>query len=313
MDRFRINQTPVMSLKPQFNRVGRVVILALLAVALLIYLFGCVANIFGFMDLRPSDNQITSTYQDLFQSEEVIQFYQSDGIRIAYIGVQSTDPETNVAIIYIHGSPGSLDANSTYLMNAHLQSHAAQYTYDRVGYGGSNQADAEQHLAEQAAHLEALIRFIGGDKCILVGHSLGCTIAACLAVDQPDLVDGLVMVAPPLDPALEPSSWWRSILNFPVIRLGIPKALRVSNDELAPLKKQLAAYASKWAHVQCPVTVIQGRADRLVPCENVDFIKKKFVNAQLRTVVLEDAGHFIYWTHQELIADEVIQLLAHIR
>jgi pimeloyl-ACP methyl ester carboxylesterase len=191
-----------------------------------------------------------------------------------------------------------------------LQAHAAQYTYDRIGYGASKPRHAERHLSQQAAHLASLIRFIDADQVILVGHSLGCSIAACLAADEPGLVDGIVMVSPPLDPDLEPASWWRPLLNFPVLRTGIPHALRVSNNELAPLKKQLSAYESRWSEINCPVTVIQGDTDGLVPARNVDYIEEQCINAPLRKVILEHEGHFIDWTRQELIADEIVRIIS---
>jgi len=220
------------------------------------------------------------------------------------------DRERRIAVFYIHGSPGSLDANTGFLLDDHLRAHAGQFTYDRVGYGGSYPHHAVSSMGEQAAQLGALIRHVGASRNILVGHSLGCTIAACLAVDTPSLVDGMVLVAAPLDPALEPSSWWRPLLDLPVIRLGIPTAMHVSNHELWPLKKELETYAHRWDKIRCPVTLMHGDKDELVPVGNVDFASKTFTNAvPLKALLLENEGHFIYWTKQDLIGDEIIEMI----
>ncbi|HEY5692223.1 MAG TPA: alpha/beta hydrolase [Cyclobacteriaceae bacterium] len=39
---------------------------------------------------------------------------------------------------------------------------------------------------------------------ILIGHSLGGTVIARMTMDSPELVDGVVMVAPSIDPEIEP-------------------------------------------------------------------------------------------------------------
>jgi pimeloyl-ACP methyl ester carboxylesterase len=62
----------------------------------------------------------------------------------------------------------------------------------------------EQSLRMQSACLAPLLRLgKSAKKPILVGHSLGGPVAARLAMDYPDEVGGLILVAPSIDPELE--------------------------------------------------------------------------------------------------------------
>jgi pimeloyl-ACP methyl ester carboxylesterase len=129
-------------------------------------------------------------------------------------------------------------------------------------------------------------------------------------MEHPDVVNGAIMVAAPIDPDLEPSSWWRPVLTLPMIRIAVPHAMRISNEELWPLKKDLEACLPYWKNVQCPVTFIHGDQDDLVPLGNVDFGKRMLVNTNdVHEVILPRHGHFIFWSHVDIIADEIVKMI----
>ena len=76
-------------------------------------------------------------------------------------------------------------------------------TYHRIGYAGSSRASGSVSIAQQAAHLSALMRHLGIHRAHLVGHSSGGNIILQLAVDAPDMVASLAVLEPAL--AVEPS------------------------------------------------------------------------------------------------------------
>jgi pimeloyl-ACP methyl ester carboxylesterase len=71
-------------------------------------------------------------------------------------------------------------------------------SYHRVGYAGSSHVAGAVSLADQAAHLRALMRQLGIDRAHLVGHSSGGNIALQLALDAPHMVHSLVLMEPAL-------------------------------------------------------------------------------------------------------------------
>lgn len=285
------------------NKVIRIVLLTVIAAGMLLYLLGVVTNVFGLLDFKAPLDRISERIAPAGGFVDTLDF---DGGRTVYAAVPS---RSEVAVFHVHGSPGSLDAYMVYLENAHLQAHVAQYTYDRIGYGDTRPLIAAGSLSVQARQLADLIRHIGAQYNIIVGHSLGCTIAACLAMESPGIVDGLIMVAAPLDPELEPSAWWRPLLDWPVISLAVAQPLKISNRELTPLREELGKLTDRWSSITCPVTFIHGERDELVPVENVTYAMRVMSGAaRKKEVILVDEGHFILWSHDELIADEIIEL-----
>ena len=144
---------------------------------------------------------------------------------------------------------------------------------------------------------------------ILVGHSLGGPLIARMAMDFPELVDGLVLVAPSIDPELEPYEWYRAPLATPFLRWLLPRSFRASNDEIYKLKPELEEMIPLWPKVRANTIVIQGMKDNLVPPANADFARKMITNAPVRLVIEKEMNHFIPWTYPQLIRNAVLELL----
>jgi pimeloyl-ACP methyl ester carboxylesterase len=60
-----------------------------------------------------------------------------------------------------------------------------------------------------------------------------------------------------------------------------------------------------WSKITCPVTLIQGQRDSLVPAANADFGKKMLVNAPTNLVLVADMDHFVPWSNPELIRQAI--------
>jgi pimeloyl-ACP methyl ester carboxylesterase len=58
-----------------------------------------------------------------------------------------------------------------------------------------------------------------------------------------------------------------------------------------------------------PSTFVQGKEDSFVPYQNVDFAKRKLVNAPLKIQLLEGVDHFIPWSHPQLIRQATLEML----
>jgi 3-oxoadipate enol-lactonase len=70
--------------------------------------------------------------------------------------------------------------------------------YRRRGYGNSSQPERPLTIDEQASDCARLLRFLGVERCHVVGHSFGGAVALQLAVDSPDLVQSLALLEPAL-------------------------------------------------------------------------------------------------------------------
>ena len=137
-------------------------------------------------------------------------------------------------------------------------------------------------------------------KPILVGHSLGGPIIMRAAIDYPDRVGGLVVLAGNLDPRLEKLRWYNHVGAF--VSPFLSRSLRNSNNELGPQRRELEELEPLLTQVTCPVWIVHGTEDDLVPYANATFLAGSLPNAQrVELTTLEGADHFFLWTHEAAV------------
>jgi pimeloyl-ACP methyl ester carboxylesterase len=235
--------------------------------------------------------------------------YQTGFRKIHYV---LAGDENKPLVLFVHGSPGSLSAFIHFLADTSLLRHALLVTTDRPGFGYSNFGNAEPSLIKQSNALKPIIEKHKGQRPVyLVGHSLGGPLIAQMAIDYPDLIDGLIIIAGSLDPELEPNeTWFRAPLATPFLSWVLPRSFRASNEEIYQLKPELERMLPLWKEITCPVTVIQGIEDDLVPKENADFARKVLVNAPVEIIMVEKMNHFVPWSRPQVIKDAIFRMLA---
>jgi pimeloyl-ACP methyl ester carboxylesterase len=119
------------------------------------------------------------------------QFVEVAGARIHYL-----DKGTGPPIVILHGLGGQM-GNFTYALLERLTDEFRVILMDRPGSGYSTRAPgATGRLTEQAAIVAQFIRKLGLERPLLVGHSLGGAIALTVALDHPEVVKGLALIAP---------------------------------------------------------------------------------------------------------------------
>lgn len=233
--------------------------------------------------------------------------YEVDGREIHL--TESGDPKLPLVLI-VHGSPGSSGDVLDYLADTNLTRHAHVVAVDRPGFGYSGFGETEPSLKRQVRMLKPILEKYRRGKTILVGHSYGGPFIARMAMDFPELVDGLVIVAGSIDPALEPRPWWQHPIDWWGLRWMLPPAFRVSNQEIIPLRSELEEMLPLWEHITCPVTVVQGTDDSLVPAGNADFARRMLTKSRkLGIDMLEGESHFIMWTKEGMIAGKILEML----
>ncbi len=119
------------------------------------------------------------------------QFIDVSGARIHYLDKGSGPP-----IVIIHGLGGQI-GNFTYALLERLTDEFRVILMDRPGSGYSRRAPgATGRITEQAAIVAEFIRALGLQRPLLVGHSLGGAIALGVALDDPQVIKGLALIAP---------------------------------------------------------------------------------------------------------------------
>ncbi|MEZ6234042.1 MAG: alpha/beta hydrolase [Phycisphaerales bacterium] len=225
---------------------------------------------------------------------------------LAYLA--ATDPDdASRRVIYVHGTPGSSGAWRAFLRQPPPGTESI--AIDRPGFGRSGPRGPVVSFEEQAAVLRPLLDSPDGDRPILVGHSLGGPIIARAAADYPDQVAGLILVSASLDPQFENVGLMQGLASTPPVRGVLPRALRNSLVELLAGREQTEALAEVLHRVRCPVIIIHGTRDRLVPYANVEYMQRTLTGAaSVEVVALDRANHFLPWTHEQTIREAIERL-----
>ena len=114
-----------------------------------------------------------------------------DGERLHVLDAGSGPP-----LVMIHGLSGQM-ANLTHSLLERLAMNFRVVAFDRPGSGYSpRRSGSPAGLAAQAASLATAIRALKIERPTIVGHSLGGAVALKLALDHPDCVGALALVAP---------------------------------------------------------------------------------------------------------------------
>jgi pimeloyl-ACP methyl ester carboxylesterase len=247
---------------------------------------------FSGYEMKPSQHQI-----------------EVQGIKMNYAEIGS---DSLPVAFFVHGSPGSWGGFIDFMKDTVLLKKVKMVAVDRIGFGDSDFGNAEKSLVVQAELLKPIVAKYkkSGKKLILIGHSLGGPMIARMAMDYPELIDNLIIVAGSIAPDLEPNEkWFRIPMDFMPISILIPASFRASNHEILYLKPELEKMLPLWKNIRQSVIVIQGGKDFLVNPKNADFAEKMLVNAKsLKIVRIDTMNHFIPWSHPQLIKKAILEL-----
>ncbi len=235
--------------------------------------------------------------------------YTVDGRTMHYLEAGTNDAVP--LILFVHGSPGEWQAWAQYLSDPDLSTRAHMIAVDRPGFGGSEAGKVEPSLERQCRDIAPLLdRAAPGQRVVLVGHSFGGPVICRLAMDHPDQITDLIVLAGSIDPGQEQTKWYQYAAKWWIFRWLVPTELQMANGEIMPLKRGLTEMMPLWPKIRQRVTVIQGLADNLVPPENADFAQRMMINARpLEIIRIPGMNHFLPWKQYPLVKKTILEHL----
>lgn len=161
-------------------------------------------------------------------------FIEVDGNRIHYV-----DQGEGLPIVFLHGLGAQLH-HFRHTLFGRLGAGYRLIALDRPGAGYSVRASgATGRLPEQAEIVRRFIEALRLEKPLVVGHSLGGAIALTLAVEHPEAISGIALLAPlthmeaggreKFGSLYIPSRLWRWIMSYTV---AIPTSLRYARPTM---------------------------------------------------------------------------------
>ena len=231
-------------------------------------------------------------------------FYED--IRINY----ALQPNSAAPLLFfIHGAPGSWKAYRKYLCDSSLSTDFEMISVDRPGYGSTENGRTFASLKTQSHLLGRLLSLYAKERpVILVGHSYGGSVALRMAMDYPNQVDGLLLLAPAIDPSLEKRGRWRMWIREVPLRWLTPTSLYTTNEEIIALKTDLEDIEENYLCLKVPVYYIHGTSDILVPVANQYYAKRQMSHLPLKLHILQDVNHFIPWTNYSEVTKGIYYL-----
>jgi pimeloyl-ACP methyl ester carboxylesterase len=141
-------------------------------------------------------------------------FIDVDGARIHYL-----DEGTGPTLLLVHGLAGQM-LNFTHSLLGKLTPHFRVIVIDRPGSGYSTRPKgASATISGQARTISRFCQELKLGRPVIVGHSLGGAIALALALNHPEQVAGLALLAPVTHrPDRVPPPFDRMAIASPVLR-----------------------------------------------------------------------------------------------
>ena len=120
-------------------------------------------------------------------------------------------------LVMIHGASSNLEVMRQPLGEMLARNHRV-ILIDRPGHGWSTRARLEDSTpAIQGRMIDEALEKLGVGQAILVVHSWSGALGACIALDHPRRVAGLVMLAPVAYPWRGGVGWYTKLVAIPVI------------------------------------------------------------------------------------------------
>lgn len=250
----------------------------------------------------------------------------ANGYRIHYL-----DEGEGEVVLFLHGSGPGASGYSNFKGNypALVEAGYRCIVPDHIGYGFSDKPDDVDHPL--ALFVECILQTLdcaGVDKCTLVGNSLGGAIALGLALEYPERVEKLVLMAPGGLSELHEYQQMPGMQKvFQVFGSGqavTPEVMkdlfatglmhdpRYATDELVAERMQIMQIMNghvmatmqipvltpRLAEIRCPVLGFWGMDEKMMPENGIMAMAKNIPH--LRLILVTECGHWVMVEHEAM-------------
>ena len=119
-------------------------------------------------------------------------------------------------VVLLHGASGNLN-DMRVALGERLAARHRVILIDRPGHGWSGRPNDAAPATRQAALIAEALDRLDARRTIIVGHSFAGAVVTAFALNYPDRVAGLVLLAPVTHPWLGGIAWFYSMTATPLI------------------------------------------------------------------------------------------------
>lgn len=263
----------------------------------------------------------------------------ANGQRIHYL---DEGPTTGEVVVYLHGSGPGASGYSNFKGN-YPSLVAAGYRCiipDLIGYGFSDKpTDVDHPLSFFVECIRQTLECAGVDRCTLIGNSLGGAVALGLALDDPQRVEKLVLMAPGgLSEMAEYQAMPGMQKVFKVFGSGEPVTPEVmkdlfatglmhdpefATDELVAERMQIMqimnghvmatmsvpVLTDRLQEIQCPVLAFWGLDEKMMPENGIMALARNIPH--LRLILVSECGHWVMVEHEDMFNRACLDFISH--
>lgn len=256
-----------------------------------------------------------------------------DGLRVHY-----HEAGEGPAVVFVHGSGPGATGWSNFKDNYEVIAAAGFRCIvpDLVGFGYSTNDDDIDYTWEMLAHgISGLCDALGLEKIHLVGNSMGGALCMQVALDRPELIESMVLMAPG---GLEEGEVYmgmkgirtmlkimyksgiteQSMRDIFQLQLYLPENI---TEEIIQERYQVFALqaknilgkvkvpnlSSRLGEIQCPVLGLWGDDDNFCPVSGVETMQQGFND--VRTLRINKCGHWVMVEYADLFNRSCIDFL----
>jgi pimeloyl-ACP methyl ester carboxylesterase len=202
---------------------------------------------------------------------------------------------TGPTIVFLPGYASDMTGTKALALEAWAKAQGRAFL--RFDYGGCGQSEGkfeDQTLAGWRDDVVTMIERVAKGPAVLVGSSMGGWLMLLVARDRPDLVAGLVGIAPAPD-----FTDWGFTTEEKLAILGQGRVTRASSYGPEPTLYTNAFWTSGEANrlmfgqiaTDVPVRLVQGQLDRDVQWIRTARLAELLRSADVQTVLVKDGDH----------------------
>lgn len=250
----------------------------------------------------------------------------ANGYRIHYL-----DEGEGAVVVFLHGSGPGASGYSNFKGNYPPLVDAGYRCIvpDHIGYGFSDKPDDVDHpLSFFVECIKQTLDVAGVDQCTLVGNSLGGAIALGLALDYPELVEKLILMAPgglselseyqqmpgmqkvlqvfssgePVTPAVMKDLFATGLMNNPSFATDELVAermqiMQIMNGHVMATMK-VPVLTDRLPELTCPVLGFWGLDEKMMPENGIMALARNV--RHLRLILVSECGHWVMVEHEAM-------------
>lgn len=257
----------------------------------------------------------------------------TSGLQLA---IATQGSPSGVPVVFLHGGSDSWRSFSPLL--PHLPPSVYAVALSQRGHGDSARPASGYRPTDFADDVAVVLDVVGVNKAVIVGHSMGTSVAQRFAVDYPERVLGLVLLAAvrtweripdiaelqaavqsltdPVDPGFVREFQLSTIVQ-PVdpsfVDLVVRESLKLPARVWQAVFDDFPADTTyeRIADIAVPTLLIWGDRDTVTTRSEQDILLATIPDARL--IVYEGTGHAVHWEQPARVADDLVDFIGSLR